>query len=185
MYNKPAVTTEKIHDLLQNRWSPRAFSQQAPPDAAITEQPWRFVVCSKAHQPQAWQDLLACLAEKNQQWAQHAPLLVLTVAMNNYAQNGKPHNWAAYDTGAAGLSLCLQATALGLVSHQMGGFSAEQCRTHFNLPPDCTPMSVIAVGYQADPEQLSDEFKQRELAPRTRAALTERFYWGTWNQQKP
>ena len=199
MLNKPAVTTEKLDNIIQNRWSPRAFSEQALSAATITalleaaqwapscmnEQPWRFIVCHKADQPEAWQNLLTCLVEKNQQWAQHAPLLVLAVAANNFTQNGKPNAWAAYDTGAASLSLSLQATALGLVSHQMGGFVAEQCRSRFNLPADTTPLAVIALGYQADPEQLSEEFKSRELAERSRAALAERFYWGGWELQKP
>jgi nitroreductase len=195
MITKPAITSEKIHDIIQNRWSPRAFDAskliaddtvQALLEAArwapscMNEQPWRFLVCNKANQKDAWQALLGCLAEKNQQWAINAPLLLLAVAMNNFNQNQKANRWAAYDTGAASLNICLQATAMGLVTHQMGGFDAEQCKKQFNLPEDCTPMSVIALGYQAEAEQLNDDFKQRELAERSRADLKERFYFGYW-----
>lgn len=195
MITKPAITSEKIHDIIQNRWSPRAFDAskliaddtvQALLEAArwapscMNEQPWRFLVCNKANQKDAWQSLLGCLAEKNQQWAMNAPLLLLAVAMNNFNQNQKSNRWAAYDTGAASLNICLQATAMGLVTHQMGGFDAEQCKQKFHLPEDCTPMSIIAVGYQAEAEQLNDEFRQRELAERSRADLTERFYFGSW-----
>jgi len=195
MMNKPAITTEKIHDLMQNRWSTRAFDPLKPvSDSNITalleaarwtpscmnEQPWRFVVCVKRQDEAAREAMLACLAEKNQQWARHAPVLLLTVAMDHFIQNDKANRWAAYDTGAAGLSLCLQATAMGLVTHQMGGFDAEQCRETFNLPQHCTPMSVIAIGYQAEAETLSEEFKQREIAERSRANLEEKFYFGRW-----
>lgn len=195
MISKPAITSEKIHDIIQNRWSPRAFDASKPiaddtvqalleaarwAPSCMNEQPWRFLVCNKASHETAWQDLLGCLAEKNQQWACNAPVLLLAVAMNNFNQNQKPNRWAAYDTGAASLNICLQATAMGLVTHQMGGFDAEQCKQHFNLPADSSPMSVIAVGYQAEAEHLNEEFKQRELAERSRAELTERFYFGGW-----
>lgn len=195
MITKPAATSEKIHGIIQNRWSPRAFDVSRPvADAAVqalleaarwapscmNEQPWRFLVCNKATHEAAWQVLLACLAEKNQQWAANAPVLLLAVAMDHFSQHQKSNRWAAYDTGAASLNVCLQATAMGLVTHQMGGFDVEQCKQQFQLPADCTPMSVIAVGYQAEAEQLNDEFKQRELAERSRAELFERFYFGRW-----
>ncbi len=195
MIRKPAITAEKIHDLIQNRWSPRAFDLKKPVSAAnlaalleaarwapscMNEQPWRFLVCDKYQDETAWQTLLACLAEKNQQWAVHAPVLLLSVAMDHFSRNDKDNRWAAYDTGAASLNLCLQATALGLVTHQMGGFDADACRQHFNIPEHCSPMAVIAIGYQAEADDLSEEFKQRELAERTRADLNERFYFGRW-----
>lgn len=195
MITKPAITNEKIHELMQNRWSPRAFDSLKPVSetnllamleaarwapSCMNEQPWRFLVCDKFKDESAWQTLLACLAEKNQQWAGHAPVLLLTVTMDQFSQNDKTNRWAAYDAGAAAVSLCLQATALGLVTHQMGGFDAESCREQFGLPQHCTPMSVIAIGYQAEADALSDEFKQRELAERTRAKLDERFYFGRW-----
>jgi nitroreductase len=105
---------------------------------------------------------------------------MLAVAMENFNHNGKPNRWSMYDTGAASVSLCFQATALGLVVHQMGGFDAEKARGLFKLPADCTPMSMIAVGYQADVEVLADDFKAAELAERTRASLDQRFYFGEW-----
>jgi nitroreductase len=87
-----------------------------------------------------------------------------------------------YDTGAASVSLCLQATAMGLVVHQMGGFDAEKAREVFNLPVDCKPMAMVAVGYQADVDALHDDFKEAELAARSRIALDERFYAGQWGR---
>ena len=86
-----------------------------------------------------------------------------------------------HDTGAASANLCLQATALGLIVHQMGGFDAEKAREVFNLPEDCQPMAMMAVGYQADADILSDEFKEAELAARSRASLGQRFYFSKWS----
>jgi len=102
--------------------------------------------------------------------------------MENFNHNGQANRWAMYDTGAASVSLCLQATALGMCVHQMGGFDAEKAREVFNLPGDCRPMAMMAVGYQADADVLDDDFKETELAARSRAALNERFYAGQWGR---
>jgi nitroreductase len=102
--------------------------------------------------------------------------------MNNFNHNGQPNRWAQYDTGAASVSLCLQATALGLIVHQMGGFDADKSRQVFKLPDDCVPMAMMAVGFQAEADVLDDDFKDSELAARSRAALDERFYAGQWGE---
>lgn len=196
MHNKPAISNAPLHDIIRNRWSPRSFDpgKTVEPETLNTlleaarwapscfnDQPWRFVVCRKTEDEAAWTQLLDSLGEKNQLWAKNAQILILSVAMHHFGHNGKPNRWSAFDTGAASVSLCLQATALGLASHQMGGFDAERCRQLFNLPDDCTPMSVIAVGYQASADRLSDDIKQMELRERSRAPLNERFYFGTWD----
>ena len=197
MQQKPAITQVKIHDIIQKRWSPRAFDAEklvchddllalleaarwAP--SCFNDQPWRFVVCDKATDKSSWQNALAVIVEKNRRWAQNAPVLILSVAMENFNHNGQPNRWAMYDTGAASVSLCLQATAMGLVAHQMGGFDAEKAREVFKLPGDCKPMAMMAVGYQADVGALDDEFKDAEQATRSRIPLNGRFYAGQWGR---
>lgn len=195
MLNKPAITKKHIHELMQSRWSPRAFdANKTVSDDDLTalleaarwspscfnDQPWRFVVFVKAQDEAAWQQALATLAEKNQLWAKNAPVLILAVAMNNFTHNGSPNRHAQYDTGAASMGLSLQATALGLVVHQMGGFDAAKAKDYFKLPDDCTAMSMMAVGYQADADSLDEMFKAAELAGRTRASLEDRCYFGQW-----
>jgi nitroreductase len=197
MQHKPANTRVKIHELIQTRWSPGAFDPGKPVSrddllvlleaarwaaSCFNDQPWRFVVCDKATDEAAWQRAFGTLVEKNRQWAKNAPLLILSVAMEYFNHNGKPNRWAMYDTGAASASLCLQATALGLVVHQMGGFDADLAHEVFMLPANCQPMAMMAVGYQADIGQLDDEFKSAELAERVRAELNERFYAGSWGK---
>ncbi len=195
MHKKPAITCAPIDDIIGDRWSPRSFNSGKYIDdktltalleaarwapSCFNDQPWRFVVCRKQKDEAAWNKLLSCLGEKNRRWAENAPLLILSVAMHNFGHNGKPNRWALFDTGAACVSLCLQATALGLASHQMGGFDSELSRQLFNLPGNCTPMSVIAIGFQAEASLLGEELKQKELSERTRKPLNECFYFGTW-----
>ncbi len=62
----------------------------------------------------------------------------------------------------------------------MGGFDADKARKVFNLPEDCQPMAMMAVGYQADADRLSDDFKEAELAARSRFPLEQLFYFGKW-----
>ncbi|MDD5274825.1 MAG: nitroreductase family protein [Methylovulum sp.] len=195
MQQKLAKTRVKIHELMQTRWSPRAFdpdrmvshddlialleaARWAP--SCFNDQPWRYVVCNKATDKTGWQNAFTTLAEKNQLWAKNAPVLILATAMSNFNHNGKPNRHAMYDTGAASVSLCLQAVALGLVVHQMGGFDAEKAREVFHLPAECTPLAMMAVGYQGDASLLDDAFKEAELAARARVELSQQFFSGRW-----
>lgn len=197
MQAKPAITSVKIHDLMQSRWSPRAFDPDKPVShddllalleaarwaaSCYNDQPWRFIVCNKHTDAVSWQNALSTLVERNQLWAKNAPILIQSVAMAKFNHNDKPNRWAMYDTGAAAASLCLQATALGLIAHQMGGFDAEKSHELFHIPSDCTPMAMMAVGYQGSIDLLDEDFKATELAERTRAALYERFYAGQWGK---
>lgn len=195
MLHKHAATRAPIHDLIASRWSPRAFDPDkfvshqdltAVLEAArwspscFNDQPWRYVVCDKSRDETAWQNTLSAIAEKNQLWAKNAPVLILAVAMTNFGHNDKPNRWAGYDTGAASLGLCLQATALGLIVHQMGGFDADKARQVLALPDNCMPMAMMALGYQAEAETLAEDFKAGEQAERSRAALEQRFFLGKW-----
>lgn len=198
MQHKLATTQVKIHDLIASRWSPRAFDPDKPVShddlialleaarwapSCFNDQPWRFIVCIKAEDEKAWRNALEAIVEKNRLWAQNAPILMLAVAMPNFNHNGKPNRWGMYDTGAASLSLCLQANALGLIVHQMGGYDADKARELFRLPDDCTPLAMMAIGYQAESDTLHEDFRSAELAERSRAKLQERFYLGVWGNE--
>jgi nitroreductase len=195
---KPAITQQAIHDLLANRWSGRAYdaAQSVSKEQVVSlleaarwapscfgDQPWRYVVCNKADNLQAWQAAFDCLVPGNQSWAVDAPVLLLICADTLFSHNDKPNKWAAYDTGAATENLCLQATALGLMAHQMGGFDADKARTTFNVPERYQILAMVTVGYQAAVGSLAGEVKERELAARSRKPLEELFFNGVWQGQ--
>jgi len=194
---KPAITSTPIHDLLARRWSPRAFDAAKPVSreqlASLMEaarwapscngdEPWRYLVWNKADDPAGWQQAFDCLAPGNQAWVKNVPVLFLSCAGSAFSFNQKPNRWAQYDTGASTTSLALQAVALGLAAHQMGGFSADKARDAFGIPADYTPMAMIAVGYQAAPDVLPDDVKAKEVLPRKRRALAECFFGGAWGK---
>lgn len=154
------------------RWAPSCFG----------DQPWRYLICSKTHKPEAWDKAFACLNEKNQEWCRHAPVLVVVCHDTLFVHNDKPNAHAAYDTGAASMSLCIQATALGLMTHQMAGYSADKARELFAIPERYKAIAMMSVGYQLPEEKLPEQFRERELKPRARSPLDSRFFGGEWGK---
>jgi nitroreductase len=186
-----------IHDLIAARWSGRAYdgsksvsreqtlalleaARWAP--SCYGDQPWRFVVWNQATDVAAWQAAFDTLVPGNQRWVKDAPLLVLVAADTLFSHNGQPNRHAQYDTGAAAENLCLQAEALGLMAHQMGGFDPDRIRAVAKVPAQYTPMALISVGYPADPASFSDDVAKRESAIRHRRSLGELFFDGVWTK---
>ncbi len=182
-----------IHDLLARRWSPRAFDDRpVEVDALRTlleaarwapssnnEQPWRFIVATKDHET-GWNRLFDCLAEGNQKWTVLAPVLMLSVASMHFEDDGKPNRHAFHDTGLATENLVLQATASGLVAHQMAGFDVEKARVDLRIPAGYEPVVMIAVGYPGNPDILPERLRERELRPRSRRPIGEWTFGGQW-----
>ena len=194
---KPADTQYPIHDLLRRRWSPRAFDDRpiepeklrslfeaarwAP--SSNNGQPWRFLVATKEHKVE-YDRLFNCLVEGNRQWAHRAPVLLLSVAKLQF-EDGSPNRHALYDTGMAVENLAVQATALGLVAHQMAGFDIARARADCQIPEGYELVAMMAVGYPGDPALLSDRLRERETQPRVRKPLSDFLYSATWEQPAP
>jgi nitroreductase len=193
--DKPAPSNVPIHPLLARRWSPRALDPGRPVEPRIletlleaarwapscnNEQPWRYLVFD-GRNPAALEAARSCLVEGNA-WARKAPLLLLSVAKETFTRNDKPNRHGQHDTGMAGENLVLQATEMGLMSHQMAGFDAERARELFHIPAGFTPMAMIALGYPGRPEDLPATLREREEAPRVRKAVSEWAFNGDWGK---
>jgi len=167
--------TVPLNELIARRWSPRAF-QNEPVDSAtlrslfeaarwssscFNEQPWRFVVATKDH-PDQFERVLATLVPKNQEWAKTAWALGITAGKKTFTHNGAPDRFGLHDTGAALANLMLQATAVGLHVHGMGGFDAAKAREEFGIPEDFEVGAAFAVGYvDGAPEPPSDRSRRK------------------------
>lgn len=196
MIQKPAETSQAINKTIAERWSGRAFDSATPvtqeqitslceaarwAPSCFGDQPWRFIIWDRYQDETSWQQIIDCLSPGNQDWAKSAPLLILAASVNSFSHNGNDNRWVGYDTGAASISLCLQATAMGLMSHQMGGFDAEKIRQQSELPEDLTLWAMIAVGHPAPLDNLTEQQMERELKARERRPLSEQFFNQTWN----
>jgi nitroreductase len=189
---KHAPTSLGLTDLIAARWSPRALSSQPISSDHLTriftaaawaassanEQPWRFLV-GRQGDP-TYSKILDSLAEANQSWAHTAPLLLLSVAAATFARNGSPNYYALHDTGAASATMSLEAMALGIHTHGMGGFDKDKARAHFSIPANFEIGACWALGYLGDPDTLPDRVKAMETSPRTRKPLSE-IVFDTWD----
>jgi nitroreductase len=195
---KPATAEFPVHDLIRNRWSPRAFADKpVPPEvlrslfeaarwapSSYNEQPWAYVVATRDDKDN-FAKMLSVLVEFNASWAKDAPVLAIAVAELAFANNNSPNRTAQYDTGAATALLSVEATARGLAVHQMAGFDPQKARQVFEIPPGWEPIAAIAIGYPGDPESLPQPLRDREMAPRARKPLAEFVMTGRWGHTSP
>jgi nitroreductase len=199
------ATTEKtptldhpIQDVLAKRWSPYAFAPTPVPPADLrslfeaarwapssyNEQPWAYIVATQG-EPAEFAKLLSCLVETNQAWASAAPVLALGVVRLRFARNDKPNRAAVHDLGLAAGNLLVEATARGLLVHQMIGIVSEKAREAFAIPEPWEAWTAIAIGYHGDPARLADALAARDRTPRQRKHLPEFVFGGTWGTPAP
>lgn len=180
----PTNNKYSIQSNAKQRWSPRAFSS-APVEndkvnslleaarwapSAFNEQPWRFIIGKKGDS--TYNHILSSLIEWNQSWAGKAPILVLNIAKKTFSHNNEPNVTFKYDLGQAVGHMILEVVNQGLVSHQMSGFNPEKAAELLNIPDDYQPVSVTAIGYLGDVNDLSKDMAEIETKPRERKELT-------------
>jgi nitroreductase len=176
-----------IEELLQQRWSPRAFADKMLSNeqvltlfeaarwaaSCINEQPWRFIWSLKDGSDK-YNKLFDCLTPWNQEWVTTAPLLILTLVETSFV-NGKPNKWAGHDLGLAMGNLTTQASTMGLFVHNMAGFLPEKVKEHFILPEGIEPMTMVVAGYLGEVTLLSEFNQKREEILQVRKPLAELF----------
>jgi nitroreductase len=180
-----------IDDRFLGRWSPRAFSGEgisqdtldrlleaarwAP--SSYNGQPWRFVYAHR--DTPAWDRLFGFLVEFNQGWADDAAVLLVLLSRKTFEHNGAPAVTHSFDSGAAWMSLALQARELGLYAHAMQGFDAEAACDALGVEDPFTVEVMIAVGHGGDKGELPEEMRKREI-PNGRKPLAEIVFEGTF-----
>jgi nitroreductase len=193
-----ASTDYPIHELLAVRWSPYAFHERPVPDAdlrslfeaarwaasSFNEQPWTYLVATKDN-PDQFQQLLSCLIEFNQVWAKAAPVLALGIVNLRSARTGEVNRAAVHDLGLAAGNLLVEATARGIVVHQMLGILPEKARQLFAIPDGYEAWTGLAIGYRGDPMHLPEGLQERERRPRQRKPLHQFVFSGTWGTPSP
>ena len=183
--DRAAETSTPIHPVLAERFSPRAYDTSTPIDetkltaaleaarwspSAANTQPWRFIVARRG--TPEFDTIVADLMGFNQFWAANAGALIVGLTRRVDAE-GRPMRWAQYDLGQALAHLSVQAHHDGLHVHQMGGILVDELRAAFGIADDFEILSVTAVGVLGDVDDLPENTRERELAPRQRLPLDE------------
>lgn len=180
-------------DAIKNRWSPYVLSSESVSlddlrglfDAArwaassYNEQPWRYIV-ARREDTAAFETMVSCLIEANQAWAKNAAVLALGVASTTFQRNGNPNGVALHDLGAASAHLALEATARGLVVHQMAGILPDRIREVYGVPEDFQPYTALAIGRAGDPD-ADPKFGKRDQGERTRNAFESFVFAERWD----
>jgi len=180
---------ELIIEIIQERWSPYAFSSQPVEEFKLkamfeaascapscnNEQPWVFVYATR-DEPEIFNEYVSFLADGNKIWAGNAYALAISMARTKFSFNGKPNRYAFYDTGMAVTNLLLQAESFDIFVHQMAGYSPDKVREYLHLNEDIEPIAMMAIGYLGDGTGLTPELLKRDEARRPRKSITEFVY---------
>ena len=175
-----------IDSIFLERWSPRAFTGEAVPEAELlrmfeaarwspssyNSQPWRFVYALRG--TPEWEGFFDLLVPGNQKWAKDAGALVILVS-NTRMKVGdafKPSASHSLDAGAASLAFALQANRQGWHVHGMGGFDKERAVTALNVPEHHRVEAAYAVGRATPWAELSEEQQAKEQ-PNGRRPITD------------
>jgi nitroreductase len=191
---KPANNDFPIAEIFRQRWSPRAFSNKAVEKeklqcileaarwapSSMNEQPWRFIVGQKGDE--TWDKIFSSLVEWNQQWAGKASVLILNLGKKTFTYKSRPNATFQYDTGQAVAMMISEAVNQGLITHQMGGFSASKASELFDIPSDYQPISVTAVGYYGHADQLPEDMRKSEFSKRERMTSGDFIFSGQFGQ---
>ena len=179
-----------VDPMFHRRWSPRSFQRTAIPrdvqavlfDAArwapscFNEQPWMFVSSGGESDFELFLDLLV---EGNQAWVKNAGVIGFVCARRHFTHNDKPNAWAAFDCGAAWMSLVLQAARLGLYAHGMAGIKKREIYEKLHIPEEkYEVISGFAIGVIDIPGKLPAATAAREK-PSPRKPLE-----GVWTRGK-
>lgn len=184
-----------MHDLIQKRRSTVLFSSEKIEKSilqnlfkaaqwaasSLNQQPWRFIYGLKGDS--YYDDLLACLTEKNQEWAGNAPMLLLTIAQVISDYKDRENIYAWHDTGMAYANFVFQAISEGLSVHPMGGFDRGKTKLVVDIPERYEPVAFAAVGYRSDSSDFSPELLKRENSKRTRKPIHEILFHGKFGNE--
>lgn len=195
MLEKKAISSQPLNDVISRRWSCRSFNinKQVSRENIISiceaarwapscfgDEPWRIIAFDKYHNEEQYKQAFDCLGEWNQGWVKGAPVIIAAFADDKFRKNQKPNHWAEFDTGACCQNIYLQAVELGLMAHPMAGFDGDKFKKSFNVPDNFKMMAMIAIGYQDSPDNLSEDYRKEEIAPRKRRPLGENFFDSSW-----
>ncbi|HEU4552346.1 MAG TPA: nitroreductase family protein [Chitinophaga sp.] len=189
--NNAIATTQPVHPLLLQRWSPKSFQDRPVPAATLNalfeaarlapscfnEQPWHFIAGTKDN-PAQYEKILRCFTPDNQAWARTAPVLIIAVVKLYFQHNGAPNVFAWHDLGLAVANLTFQAVHEGLQVCEAAGIDHERLYTEFAIPEGYQPCTGLALGYAGNGANLTPGLQQKHNRERTRKPVQSFVHYG-------
>lgn len=174
----PRVADHPVEPLFLDRWSPRAFTDEAISEAGLMElleaarwapsatnvQPWRFAWGLRGDA--AFEGIEGALLPGNRAWAgKAAALVVVGSKLTRTTLEGAevPNGFHAFDAGTAWGFLSLAARMKGWATHAMGGFDHAKLTEVLTLSEGHGLHAVVAIGRQADAATLPEGLRAREV----------------------
>lgn len=154
-----------VESMFIERWSSKAFADKQLSDEEIAslfeaahwapssgnKQPWVFVYATDGTDRERFNKVLD---EGNARYAPKAPLLILVFARTVDA-DGRNQRTAQFDTGAAWMSLAMQANRMGLNTRAMGGIDCDLAYEVTGVPSESfESICAITVGYRGTDDDL-------------------------------
>ena len=182
---KPAITESELHAPIAERWSPRVYDpghlltseeltqigeafRWAP--SSNNQQPWKLVLLSRDNK--LFQEVSKSgLTGFNQSWAPNASAYAVVLAAKTHEGQSRDQAATYFDVGLASSQLVIQAQAMGLSSHFMGGIVKDEIEKTLGITEHWV-VCVIAIGKQGSLEGLEAPLVERENLPRTRRDAT-------------
>lgn len=169
------LSTYPIQDLLLSRVSYRAFSEARLSEGELmalfeaarwapssyNNQPWRFIYARRGEKE--WETLFNVLVDFNKSWCKNADTLVLVISKSDFEHNNKPSLTSGFDTGAAWMSLAIEAHARNIIAHGMEGFDYELIKKNLQIPDSYRVQAMIAIGKPGTKERLPKELQEKEV----------------------
>lgn len=161
-FSDERLSEEEVMSLFEAaRWAPSSYNNQ----------PWRFVYTRRGDKE--WDLFFNALMDSNKTWCSHADTLVVVISKNHFEHNNKPCRTSHLDTGAAWMSLALEAHSKNIIAHGMEGFDYDKIKKSLEIPDSFTVEAMVAIGKPGNKDALSEELRKKEI-PSLRKPLADR-----------
>ena len=174
-FRNARVASDLLDRMFVERWSSKAFTDDRLSEQQIdvlfeaahwapsssNRQPWLFVYATDGPDRVRFNSVLN---EGNTLWATRASMLVLVFA-RVVDEEGSSIRTAHFDTGAAWMSLALQANRMGLNTRAMGGIDLDAAYTAAGVPrEEFQTICAIAVGVPGTLDDIDPDIANGNIA---------------------
>ena len=174
-FRNARVASDLLDRMFVERWSSKAFTDDRLSEQQIdvlfeaahwapsssNMQPWLFVYATDGPDRVRFNSVLN---EGNTLWATRASMLVLVFA-RVVDEEGSSIRTAHFDTGAAWMSLALQANRMGLNTRAMGGIDLDAAYTAAGVPrEEFQTICAIAVGVPGTLDDIDPDIAKGNIA---------------------